>query len=79
MALRGDRRNDDRLSCERVWIVDPLDGTKEFIKGIPEFVVAIALAEHGVAVMGVTYNPIKRRIVLGIRGAGCYLDGKRSP
>lgn len=68
--------NDDRLTCERVWIVDPLDGTKEFIKGIPEFVVAIALTDHGVPVMGVTYNPIKHELFCGVRGAGCYLDGK---
>src|SRR5690242_16441567 len=35
----------ERLKYERVWIVDPLDGTKEFIKGVPEFVVAIGLVE----------------------------------
>jgi myo-inositol-1(or 4)-monophosphatase len=64
-----------RLSRRRVWIVDPLDGTKEFIKGIPEFVVAIALAEDGVPVLGVTYNPIKRELFWAARGAGCYLDG----
>src|SRR5271170_1057306 len=68
--------NDDRLSRERVWIVDPLDGTKEFIKGIPEFVVAIALADHGVPVMGVSYNPIKDELFSGIPGMGCFLDGK---
>jgi myo-inositol-1(or 4)-monophosphatase len=67
--------NDDRLTRERVWIVDPLDGTKEFIKGIPEFVVAIALAEHGVPMMGVTYNPIKDEMFWGARGAGCFLAG----
>ena len=63
-----------RLSRRRVWIVDPLDGTKEFIKGIPEFVVAIALAEDGVPVLGVTYNPIKRELFWAARGAGCHLD-----
>jgi myo-inositol-1(or 4)-monophosphatase len=68
--------NDDRLSRERVWIVDPLDGTKEFIKGIPEFVVAIALADHGVPVMGVSFNPIKDELFSGIPGVGCFLDGK---
>src|ERR1700730_3212646 len=67
--------NPARLSRRRVWIVDPLDGTKEFIKGIPEFVVAIALAEDGVPVLGVTYNPIKRELFWAARGAGCYLDG----
>ena len=66
--------NSDRLSCRRVWIVDPLDGTKEFIKGIPEFVVAIALAEDGHPVLGVTYNPIRREMFWCVRGGGCYLD-----
>jgi len=68
--------NDDRLTAERVWIVDPLDGTKEFIKGIPEFVVAIALAERGLPVMGVSYNPIKDELFWGVRGAGCHLNDK---
>ena len=66
--------NAERLSRRRVWIVDPLDGTAGFIKGIPEFVVAIALAEDGVPVLGVTYNPIKRELFWAARGAGCYLD-----
>jgi myo-inositol-1(or 4)-monophosphatase len=66
--------NAERLSRRRVWIVDPLDGTKEFIKGIPEFVVAIALAEDGVPVLGVSYNPIKRELFWAVRGAGCFLD-----
>ncbi|MGH8011065.1 MAG: 3'(2'),5'-bisphosphate nucleotidase CysQ [Candidatus Binataceae bacterium] len=65
--------NGERLTRERVWIVDPLDGTKEFIKGVPEFAVAIALSERGEAVLGVTYNPIKRELVWGARGSGCFL------
>ncbi len=63
-----------RLGRERVWIVDPLDGTKEFIRGIPEFVVAIALTEAGAPVLGVTYNPIKHELFLGGAGYGCFLD-----
>jgi myo-inositol-1(or 4)-monophosphatase len=69
--------NPERLSCRRVWIVDPLDGTKEFIKGIPEFVVAIALAEDGQPVVGVTYNPIKGEMFWCARGGGCYLGSER--
>lgn len=65
-----------RLERERVWIVDPLDGTKEFIKGIPEFVVAIALAEHGVPILGVTYNPIRDELFSGARGAGVLFNDK---
>jgi myo-inositol-1(or 4)-monophosphatase len=68
--------NAERLACHRVWIVDPLDGTKEFIKGIPEFVVAIALAEDGHPVLGVTYNPIKREMFWCARGSGCYMDSQ---
>jgi len=69
--------NSDRLSCHRVWIVDPLDGTKEFIKGIPEFVIAIALAEAGHPILGVTYNPIKREMFWCARGSGCYMDSRQ--
>lgn len=69
--------NDDRLECRRVWIVDPLDGTKEFINGIPEFAVAIALVEDGVPVLGVTYNPIKREMYWAARGVGCHLNTQR--
>jgi myo-inositol-1(or 4)-monophosphatase len=69
--------NDDRLTCRRVWIVDPLDGTKEFINGIPEFSVAIALIEDGVPVLGVTYNPIKREMYWAARGVGCHLNAER--
>ena len=69
--------NDDRLKCRRVWIVDPLDGTREFINGIPEFAVAIALIEDGVPVLGVTYNPIKRELYSSARGVGCYLNSQR--
>ena len=63
-----------RLGCRRVWIVDPLDGTKEFIKGIPEFCVAVALVEEGEPVVGVTYNPITREMFWSARGVGCHLN-----
>jgi myo-inositol-1(or 4)-monophosphatase len=69
--------NDARLACRRVWIVDPLDGTKEFIKGIPEFCVAIALVEDGAPVLGVTYNPIRREMFWAARGIGCHLGTRR--
>ncbi len=60
-----------------MWIVDPLDGTKEFINGIPEFSVAIALIEDGVPILGVTYNPIKREMYWSARGVGCHLNTRR--
>jgi myo-inositol-1(or 4)-monophosphatase len=63
-----------RLKCRRVWIVDPLDGTKEFIQGIPEFCVAVALVEEGHPVLGVTYNPITHEMFWSARGMGCHLN-----
>jgi myo-inositol-1(or 4)-monophosphatase len=66
--------SDARLKCRRVWIVDPLDGTKEFIQGIPEFCVAVALVEEGHPVLGVTYNPITREMFWSARGMGCHLN-----
>src|SRR5712692_6467097 len=68
--------NPARLSRRRVWIVDPLDGTKEFIKKIPEFAVSIALVEDGVPVLGVTYNPTGR-LFWAVRGQGAWCEGQR--
>lgn len=48
----------ERLSKEKVWIVDPLDGTKEFIAGRPEFVVSIGLVKNGEPILGVLFNPV---------------------
>lgn len=64
------RDSAERLGKRRVWIVDPLDGTREFVNRIPEFAVAIALAEAGEAVVGVEYNPVTGDLFAGARGHG---------
>lgn len=69
--------NKERLSKRRVWIVDPLDGTKEFISGIPEFCVSIGLADRGEPVLGVTYNPVTDEMFWCARGMGCHLGNDR--
>jgi myo-inositol-1(or 4)-monophosphatase len=61
----------------RVWIVDPMDGTLEFTRRIPEFGVSIALAEAGEPVVGVVHNPVKGVSVWAARGGGCWRDGER--
>jgi myo-inositol-1(or 4)-monophosphatase len=66
----------DRLACERVWIVDPLDGTQEFVARIPEWCVSIGLVEHGTAVAGGIYNPATEEMVVGAVGSGVELNGK---
>ncbi|MES2639109.1 MAG: 3'(2'),5'-bisphosphate nucleotidase CysQ [Myxococcota bacterium] len=64
-----------RLSAESAWIVDPLDGTKEFTLGIPEFVVSIGLVVKGSPVLGVLYNPIREELFAGIVGEGATFNG----
>lgn len=61
---------DERRTWQRLWIVDPLDGTKEFIKRNGEFTVNIALVEDGAPVMGVIYVPVKQQLYYGIVGEG---------
>ena len=66
----------DRLNKERVWVVDPLDGTKEFIEGVPHFVVSIALVENGEPILGVLYNPVSTETFTASKGQGAQLNGE---
>lgn len=65
-----------RLDCEFAWIIDPLDGTKEFTLGIPEFAVSIGLVRNGSPVLGVLYNPITDELFTGIVGQGAWFNGQ---
>ncbi len=69
----------DRLRRQRVWIVDPLDGTRSYIAGRPEFAVSIGLAEAGQAVLGVVYNPATRELFWAERGAGAWCEAPARP
>tara|TARA_B100002049_G_scaffold86290_1_gene63657 strand:+ start:740 stop:1519 length:780 start_codon:yes stop_codon:yes gene_type:complete len=64
----------NRLNKEKVWIVDPLDGTKEFIEGVPQFVVSIALVEKGIPIIGVLHNPVTKETFHAAKGEGAYLN-----
>jgi 3'(2'), 5'-bisphosphate nucleotidase len=73
-GLLTEEAEDDlsRLERERVWIVDPLDGTSDFIAGTGDFVVQIALAEAGWPVLGVVYQPTSGRLYHAVRGQGAF-------
>src|SRR5438094_7869017 len=53
-----------RLESSRVWVVDPLDGTREFVAGIPEFCVSIAMIQDGRPIAGGICNPVTNQIFL---------------
>ena len=78
-AILSEETVDDpsRLANDRVWIVDPVDGTKEFTKRIPEFGVSIALTVGGEPVVGVILNPAANATVWASEGDGCFRDGAR--
>jgi myo-inositol-1(or 4)-monophosphatase len=73
----SEETHDDRsrLGCRRVWVVDPLDGTREFVQGLPEWSVSVALVEDGEPVAGGICNPARGETFLGARGQGVTLDG----
>jgi len=61
---------EDRKHWTTLWIVDPLDGTKEFIKRNGEFTVNIALVQEGSPILGVVYVPVSGELYLGVKGQG---------
>ena len=63
---------DDRKNWEYSWLVDPLDGTKEFVKRNGEFTVNIAMIHDGNPIMGVIYVPIKHELYFALEGLGSY-------
>ena len=64
-----------RLGHEQVWVVDPLDGTREFVEGIPEWCISIGLVENGQAVAGGIFNPITNEKIVGALGSGVTYNG----
>jgi myo-inositol-1(or 4)-monophosphatase len=65
-----------RLGKSRVWVVDPLDGTREFVAGIPEFSVSIAMVENGRPIAGGICNPATSEVFLGSLESGVTYNGK---
>ena len=67
-----------RLDKNRVWVVDPLDGTREFVAGIPEFCVSVAMVETGRPIAGGILNPATNEVFLGSVDTGVTYNGRPS-
>jgi len=59
------------------FIIDPLDGTTNFLHGIPQFAISVALERHGIIVAGVVYNPVSGELFTAERGGGAFLNDRR--
>ena len=69
-----DQDNARRLALSRVWVVDPIDGTREFIEGVPQFAISIAFVVGGVPKVSVIFNPAKNRFYKAAAGRGAFLN-----
>ncbi|MGE3627261.1 MAG: inositol monophosphatase [Hyphomicrobiales bacterium] len=65
-----------RHQRKRVWMADPIDGTRAYLKGVPEWAVSVALVEDGLPIAGAIYNPAKDQFFHALRGAGAFLNGE---
>src|ERR1700748_976481 len=70
----GQREGTDK---SHTWIVDPLDGTTNFLHGIPQFAISIGLAREGTVIAGVIYNPANDELYIAERGKGAFLNDQR--
>jgi len=68
--------NPSRLDCERVFVVDPIDGTRAFLRGEDCWTVSLAVVENGVPVAGVVYAPARNEMYDACRGGGARLNGE---
>jgi len=64
-------------SSDFVWVIDPLDGTTNFLHGFPQFAVSLALRFRGRLELGVVYDPLRQELYTALRGSGAQLDGRR--
>jgi myo-inositol-1(or 4)-monophosphatase len=76
-GIISEETGESNTEAEYVWIIDPLDGTLNFSKGIPAYTVLIARARAGVVELAVIYDPIHDELCFAKRGEGAYLNGDR--
>ena len=75
--LEGDVNKGIERAGARCWIIDPLDGTTNYVHAFPMFAASIALEENGAIVLGVTYDPLRDEMFHAVEGGGAFLNGNR--
>jgi len=62
---------------EYSWVIDPLDGTTNFVQGLPHFCISVALTKHNEPVVGIVFQPLLNEFFYAIKGEGTFLNGTR--
>lgn len=75
-GIYGEEGGQHHLDAEYLWLVDPIDGTKSFVRGSPIFSTQIALMHRGELVLGVSYASSWREMAWAVRGRGAWVDGR---
>ena len=75
-GIVGEEYDDTQVSAEFVWVIDPIDGTKQFAAGLPTFATLIALARDGKPVLGIIDQPVTSERWIGMTGTGTTFKGK---
>lgn len=89
-AIAGHPVLGEEMTCEQqqalwfaggdgLWCIDPIDGTSNFVNGLPYFAVSVALLRHGRSVLGVVYDPVADEVFYAETGKGAYLNGTPLP
>lgn len=73
----GEESGHDRTEVDNVWIIDPLDGTTNFLHNFPQYSVSIALMQKGQITHGVVYDPVQNNLFTACKGAGAFLNDRR--
>lgn len=76
-GIIGEEFGEERGSSGLTWIIDPIDGTKSFVHGVPIYGVLVALAEGDRSLVGVAHFPALNETVYAARGQGCFWNGRR--
>jgi myo-inositol-1(or 4)-monophosphatase len=73
----GEESGDTNKEAENIWIIDPLDGTTNFLHNFPQYCVSIALQQSGVLTQAVIYDPVRNDLFTATKGRGAFLNDKR--
>jgi myo-inositol-1(or 4)-monophosphatase len=73
----GEESGESNKEAENIWIIDPLDGTTNFLHSFPQYCVSIALQQKGVLTQAVIYDPVRNDLFTATKGRGAFLNDKR--